>query len=85
MEIFKPIENFYGFYVSNYGRILKHARDLGLNNSIGCNNAMSKFTQEQIINIRKSEKTITLLSKELNVSIAVLSRIKSLKSYKNVK
>lgn len=63
---------------------LKHARDLGLNNSIGSNNKMAKFTPEEIMIIRKSDKTITELSKIYNVSLAILSRIKSLKSYKNV-
>lgn len=55
-----------------------------LNNSVGEFNKLAKFNANDILMIRKSEKTITELSKELNVSLAILSRIKSFKSYKNV-
>lgn len=63
---------------------LKHARDLGLNNSIGYNNKMAKFSESQIIDIRKSKDTVTKIAEHYNVSLAIISRIRSLKSYKNV-
>jgi len=63
---------------------LKHARDLGLNNSIGSYNKMAKFSPQQILDIRKSKETVTNIAAEYNVSLAIISRIRSLKSYKNV-
>lgn len=63
---------------------LKHARDLGLNNSIGSKNKMAKFTNIQISDIRKSNKTITEISKEYGVAIATISRIKSNHIYKDL-
>lgn len=63
---------------------LKHARDFGLNNSIGVNNKMAKFNNQQIIDIRLSKKTITEIAKEYDAAIATISRIKSNHIYKNI-
>lgn len=63
---------------------LEHARDLGLNNSIGTNNKMAKFTSEQVKAIRLSKETVTKIVKIYNATLSVISRIRSLKAYKNV-
>lgn len=63
---------------------LKHARDLGLNNSIGSNNKLAKFSKEQIILIRKSALSTTDIANFFRCSIAIISRIRNYKSYKDV-
>lgn len=63
---------------------LKHARDLGLNNSIGCNNKMAKLKHSDIIEIRMSNKLLRELASTYNVAICTISDIKNFKTYKNV-
>ena len=63
---------------------LKHARDLGLNKSTGTDNALAKFNKSEILSIRSSLKPLKELSEMYGASISVLSRIRNLKSYKNV-
>lgn len=44
---------------------------------------MAKFTNNQIIEIRKSEKTITEIAKEYNVAVSTISQIMSNHIYKS--
>lgn len=67
------------------GYNLKHARDMGLNNSIGVNNKMSKLDEQQVLEIRESKEKYSLLSIKYNVSISVISDVINFKSYKDVK
>lgn len=64
---------------------LQHARDLGLNNSIGSNNKMAKFTDEQVIEIRTATGLLKDIAAIYNAPMSVISRIRSLKAYTNVR
>jgi len=50
----------------------------------GANNKNAKFTNGQIIEIRKSKNTITEIAKQYNVAMATIRRIKSNHIYKDI-
>jgi hypothetical protein len=58
-----------------------------LNNYKGCNNYQSKFTDDDVRNIRQrlqNGETNKSISKSCNVSPTVISQIKSNKTYQNI-
>jgi len=63
---------------------LQHARDLGLNNSIGCDNKMAKLSISDVLIIRNSDKLLRELSVYFDVSMSTISQVRSFKIYKNV-
>ena len=61
-----------------------HAISIGLTNRSGVNNANSKLTEKDILNIRKSKLSGVKLSKIYNITPTAISYVKLNKSYKNI-
>ena len=64
----------------------KHAIDMGLNDNNGAKSRKAFFTNEQIINLRKELKTITVpdMARKLEVSVETIRKIYKRQSYRNV-
>jgi hypothetical protein len=64
---------------------LKHAVETGLNKIKGVYHYDSKFTEEDVIFIRKSKLTQRELSERFNVAQTTISHVKLFKTYKDVR
>ena len=64
---------------------LKHAVDTGLNKKEGVDNYKSKFSKEDIINIRKIKGSQQSIANIFNVSQTCIGSIKRQITYKNIK
>ena len=63
---------------------INHAIDNKLMNIKGISNYQSKFSEKQIIEIRNNKLSQQKIANIYNVSQSIISRIKLLKSYKDV-